>query len=214
MERIKELFNSKKPINYLFYGDSITHGASHTVGFRDYTEHFHERVRWEMRRFDDLILNAAASGYTTNELLLNFERVSSCFHPDLAFIMIGTNDCVRPNMGIGEFEDNINLLSEKFAAIGTVLVWQTACPDIPKHGYPRDEKIPLFMKIIRKVARERNLLLVDHYQYWEKEPIRFIYWLADAIHPNAHGHIVLAQYLFKTLGIWDDNSATCKLYIP
>jgi lysophospholipase L1-like esterase len=214
MEHIRELLSGKKPVNYLFYGDSITHGASHTAGFRDYTEHFRERIRWEMRRIDDLVLNAAASGYTTRDLLWGFERVNSCFHPDLAFVMIGTNDCVKPDISISKFEDNINLLSEKFAAIGTVLVLQTACPAIPKHGYPHDEKIPLFMEIIRKTANERNILLVDHYQFWAKEPVRFIYWMADAIHPNAYGHIAMAQYLFKALGIWDDNAPTCKFYIP
>jgi len=214
MERIRDLINGKKSLNYLFYGDSITHGASHTVGFRDYTEHFRERVRWEMRRFADLVLNAAVSGYTSNDLLQGFERISSCFHPDIAFIMIGANDCVNPNIDIKKFEDNINLLSEKFTAIGTTLIWQTTCPAIPKHGYPRDKKIPILMETIRKVANERNILLVDHYKYWEKDPVRFIYWLADSIHPNAHGHIALAQYLFKAIGIWDNNSPTCKFYVP
>src|SRR4029077_19894017 len=47
---IKQLLAGKRPLTWVFTGDSITHGALHTLGWRSYPEHFAERVRWEQRR--------------------------------------------------------------------------------------------------------------------------------------------------------------------
>ena len=62
MERVKALLEGKEPVKWLFYGDSITHGALHTFGMRDYAELFSERVRFEMGRTQDIVLNTAISG--------------------------------------------------------------------------------------------------------------------------------------------------------
>ena len=49
-DRIAELLVSAPPVKWLFAGDSIAQGAQVTMGWRDYTELFSERVRWEMSR--------------------------------------------------------------------------------------------------------------------------------------------------------------------
>lgn len=56
MERIKKLLRSDDPLTWVFYGDSITHGLSHTFGHRDYAELFAERVRYELGRAMDIII--------------------------------------------------------------------------------------------------------------------------------------------------------------
>ena len=62
MQRIHKLLSSPKPLKWLFYGDSITHGAFHTFGARDYTELFSERIRGEMTRAQDIVIKTALSG--------------------------------------------------------------------------------------------------------------------------------------------------------
>ncbi|MCP3966054.1 MAG: SGNH/GDSL hydrolase family protein [Lentisphaerae bacterium] len=69
MDRIKNLMAEDRPLKWLFYGDSITHGADHCYGQKSYSEHFAERIRYEMRRFNDIIINSAISGDTTVQLL-------------------------------------------------------------------------------------------------------------------------------------------------
>ena len=44
MDRIKAILNGSAPARWLFYGDSLTHGAKHTDGRRDFTELFRERA--------------------------------------------------------------------------------------------------------------------------------------------------------------------------
>ena len=50
MDEIRALLGRDEPVRWVFTGDSITHGAAHTIGWRDYTELFDERARWELRR--------------------------------------------------------------------------------------------------------------------------------------------------------------------
>src|SRR5262245_38050003 len=52
---IKQLLARPEPVTWVFTGDSITHGALHTRGWRSYPEHFAERVRWELKRMRDIV---------------------------------------------------------------------------------------------------------------------------------------------------------------
>ncbi|MFD5187760.1 LamG-like jellyroll fold domain-containing protein [Streptomyces sp. NPDC058357] len=48
--RISTVLNSDTPATRVVTGDSNTHGALHTNGWRSYPEHWTERVRWELGR--------------------------------------------------------------------------------------------------------------------------------------------------------------------
>ena len=129
MDRVKKLLKSDRPLKWLFYGDSITHGALHTFGGRDYVELFAERVRFEMGRTMDIILTTAISGDWTRGLLDTFDWRVAQFTPDIVFIMIGMNDCSDNNdMTIEEFESNLLKLTEKTATLGALPILQTTCP--------------------------------------------------------------------------------------
>jgi acyl-CoA thioesterase-1 len=57
VEKIQQMLASPEPVKWLFMGDSIAQGALHTMGHRDYPQHFGERVRWELRRTQDCVIN-------------------------------------------------------------------------------------------------------------------------------------------------------------
>ena len=67
LARIKAILETKTPVKWVFVGDSITHGAKHTFGARSYPEIFGERIRWELRRVRDVIINTAISGNTATD---------------------------------------------------------------------------------------------------------------------------------------------------
>ena len=69
MERIKKLLKSEQPVKWIFEGDSITHGALHTFGWRDCTEHFTERIRFKLGRMRDIVIKSLISGHTTCDML-------------------------------------------------------------------------------------------------------------------------------------------------
>ena len=93
------LLKSKKEVTWVITGDSITHGALHTRGMRDYAEQFNERVRWEMGRIHDVWINTGVSGETTEGELNAFDFRVARFAPDFVSINLGMNDCMRLKPG-------------------------------------------------------------------------------------------------------------------
>jgi lysophospholipase L1-like esterase len=106
MKRIIERMKSEKPIKWVFTGDSITHGALHTWGARDYTEHFCERIRYEMNRIRDIVIKTGISGWTTGFIREDIEWNILQFKTDVVSIMIGMNDCTMKHDGLTKFRDN------------------------------------------------------------------------------------------------------------
>lgn len=213
MDRVKSLMEQKRPLKWLFYGDSITHGVVHCFGSKNYCEHFAERVRGEMGRNNDLILNSAISGNNSASLLENFEWRVGEFKPDAAFLMIGMNDCNENSVvDLPQFKKNLNILADKFAELGTLLIVQTTCPIIPNTSPEREPYFSDYMDAVRDFAEERDLPLIDHEKYWQENPNLLFYRMSNAFHPNAKGHLVFAEKIFKDLDIWDPDSSTCKLF--
>ena len=103
-----------KPWCWLFYGDSITHGAKHTHGWRDFTEIFAERLRWEMSLRQDVVINTGISGNSTVDLLNDYDWRVRHWQPNVVFILIGTNDIIKLD-NIGLFKSNLLRLLEQNA---------------------------------------------------------------------------------------------------
>lgn len=218
MQRIKNFFHSDSPVRWLFNGDSITHGARHTNGFRDYTEHFCERVRYIIGRREDLVIKSAYSGNTTRHLLDTFEHRVAVLKPHVVFYMIGMNDCSPTNdVSVEEYEQNIDLIGQKTEKLGAVPVFQTCNPIVAPHGdhlVRAAERLDLYLNALRKRVASRGWVLIDHYQYWlQNQPLLYS-WMNDAVHPNQYGHRVFYRYLSECLGITEPKGIFEDLYVP
>jgi lysophospholipase L1-like esterase len=215
MDRVKELLTSDRPIKWLFYGDSITHGALHTFGGRDYVELFAERVRYELGRTMDVVINTAISGHTTRDLLDSFDWRVAQFRPDAVFIMIGMNDCNKLNGVDGEaFDSNLRELVRKIDRLSALPVLQTTCPILPGRAPRLASRLNDYMDILRTVAAETGRPLIDHTAFWRRYSDSQFFWMSNDCHPNAYGHRAFAVCLFQALGIYDPSSQTCRLHLP
>lgn len=212
LETIKDLLKSKTPSIWVFAGDSITQGAKHTKGIRSYPEVFTERVRWEMGRGRDFIVNTAISGNTSADVINDFDWRVNQFKPNVVSLMIGTNDAaINKNISVEIFEKNIEKLIEKIREIGAVPLFHTPNPIISAQAKERTG-LPDYVNVLRKVAEQRNVVLIDHYLYWEeaaKHSEVYDTWLNDPLHPNGLGHLEMARMIFKALSIYDPKSFTC-----
>jgi hypothetical protein len=70
----------------------------------------------------------------------------------------------------------------------------------------RRPKIKDYYQMYRDVARDRKLLLIDHYPNWEKilnkEPNLFKKYVPDGIHPTTEGcKMVVTPEIVRSLGI-------------
>ncbi|HLA95822.1 MAG TPA: GDSL-type esterase/lipase family protein [Pyrinomonadaceae bacterium] len=216
-KEVKNLLAGNKPLIWVFTGDSITHGALHTFGWRSYVEHFAERVRWELKRMNDVVINTGASGDVLNNLSSKSDWRIFQFRPNVVSLMIGTNDCRNAEKGKDVFRRSFADLLEKTQKNNAVLLLNTPnLIDFVKA--PERSALADYAGLIRELAAKYKLPLVDHFAYWTEETrnsSKLQMWLNDgSIHPNNFGHLVLARKIFQDLGIFDAKSPTCRLFVP
>lgn len=192
---IQTRLKGDKPAVWLLTGDSITHGAQHTKGQRSYPEQFEQRVRFELNRSRDAVINTGISGDTADGILKDFEWRVGQFHPDAVSINIGMNDCVKGEANRVVFESQVRELVSRVRNLGAapVLCTTTSTQDTPNRA-----DLPAYNNIIKRVATEENVILVDNWAHWQKAPKE---WFGDAIHPGARGHTEMASTFFDTLGV-------------
>ena len=215
LDLVKTKLSGTTPVTWVFVGDSITHGALHTYGWRVYPELFAERVRYELGRPLDVVINTGISGNKTQDILDRLDWRVLRFKPDIVFLMIGTNDSTFGGDGIETFRSNIAVFIESVRQAGAIPVINTPNPILTEYSPNRDD-LPHYIEVLREMAQINNVVLIDHYQHWttSKPDINsMMMWLNDSLHPNEYGHREFARLIFKTLDIFD-NSPTCSLYVP
>lgn len=217
---LPKLKRRTRPLRWLFLGDSITLGATHTHGWRDYTQIFAERVRNEMRRSGDLVLNAATDGATSAACLTGLKEVLPSYRPDMSLVMIGVNDCAADRrIPRRVFTANLRAIATLLRETGSRVILQTPNSLIKELAAPYRRRFDGIVDEIRQVAASENLALVDHEKHWKTlfagtSPSRAVSYLCDGIHPNGFGHALLAAHLFRSLGIFDPKSPTCRSFTP
>ncbi len=220
-QTIQDHMHNKVPGNWiwLFYGDSITHGAKHTYGWRSFPEIFAERLRYECGKPWDVVINTGISGDTSLGLINpnGYQWRVRQFHPNVVLILIGCNDIVRPNHGtVDDFKQRLMKLVDMVREDGAVPVLQTynTIMDIKDPGndgwlksvVQRYNEFPAYDKAIREAAAEKDTILIDHYSHWKKyasDPEVLNFWLGETIHPGGKGHLEMANLIFKGLGMYE-----------
>jgi lysophospholipase L1-like esterase len=223
LQSVRDLLARPEGVRWLFYGDSITMGSAYTEGCRDYTQLFAERVRFELRRKKDVVLNTAVSGDNTARLLDGFDARVRPFQPHVVFLMAGMNDCVvgdaKRSVPPEAFRANLKALARRVREIsGCLLVFQTTCPILPGTAPEREAQFGAYMDLIRAAAAEEKAPLIDHTRHWldtlRRDPPAHARWMGHAFHPNQFGHRAFARLIFHEMGMEDPQSATCRLPIP
>ena len=215
LDTIKAKLTGAAPLTWVFVGDSITHGALHTFGWRIFPELFAERVRYERNRPLDVVINTGISGNKTQDIVDHLDWRVLRFKPDVVFLMIGTNDSAFGPEGIDVFRSNITAFIKSVRQAGAIPVLNIPNPILAEYSPSRKDML-LYIEVLREMSQINNVVLIDHYQHWEtaKPDINsMMMWLNDALHPNEYGHREIAKLIFKRLDIFD-NSPTCSLYVP
>ncbi|WP_326791725.1 GDSL-type esterase/lipase family protein [Streptomyces sp. NBC_00841] len=217
--RIATILNSDTPATWVVTGDSITHGALWTNGWRSYVEHFQERVRWELGKpkNSDFVLDTGVSGSTTNDLTAKFAERVAAFSPRVVSVMLGTNDVATPGIGVAVYRANLLKLIASIRVLPgrPIPLLQTPNP-INTGTWPGREALADYAQTMRDVAKARDVVLVDHFARWTADygstpPANL---LGDGLHPNGRGHLLMAHTMIKALRIFDPTSRVGKLTIP
>jgi lysophospholipase L1-like esterase len=214
---VYRLTQETQPLTWVFTGDSITHGALYTEGHRSFAEHFAERIRWELRRFQDVVINTGICGERSEGLLANLDSRVTRFRPDVALILIGMNDCLAGVRGREPFRRNLQSLIGRLREFGVIPVLQTPNLIYTPNATSRCD-LPAYVQIIREESAHMETGLIDHWNDWcaaKPEVGAILPWLQDeSIHPNQFGYRQMSRTICHGLGLFDPNSLTCQLPVP
>jgi lysophospholipase L1-like esterase len=230
VHRIHALLQAERSVTWLFAGDSITQGAVHTHGWRDYTQIFRERLG-ELGRNEDVVVNTAVGGWSLPPLAARLDERVVRFRPDAVFLLFGTNDAAGGLQGLETFGAAYAEVVARCrqAGIGLVVL-QTTVPLMPLDAERlaalempagklegvrrRLACLPAFVEATRQAAAAAGAPLVDHWAVWQRAGWRLGQLSEGLFHANEYGHRLMAHTLFRACGMWSDSSWTCRQFVP
>ena len=180
-----DLLKSEKSLTYLFMGDSITHGVV-TNGYDNVPQLFAKYLD-ELGRKDDVVINTGVSNATIATTLDQIETRLKRYQPDVAVIMLGTNDCAKNGennvaatgstsngaISVTEFKNRYKTLIREIHKnnANTRIVLRVPCAMI-NYGQ-RQETFEAFFASIPEVAKEMKteipgleIAVVNHLENW------------------------------------------------
>lgn len=192
---------SDAPMTWVATGDSITQAVQHTHGARGWVEHLHERVRWQLGRLTDVVVNTGVSAWGATDVLAAHDRLIGRFRPDVLSVSLGTNDCLAGEDGLPAFHDAMRRIVSGAGPQAQVVLHTPAL--VSFSGRERRPSLPAYCQAVREIAKDTGALLVDHEAHWSEhhcatDPIP---WLDDPAHPNAVGHLEMANHTLRALGL-------------
>ncbi|MGT2951206.1 hypothetical protein BU202_08815 [Streptococcus cuniculi] len=203
---LESVFRSKESLNWLFMGDSITHGALWTFGYDSTPQIIEKYLHDVLGRREDVILNTAVSGSTISETLSHFEQRFNRYQPDIVCLMLGTNDSqqISPAAYYNELKELVHLLRKR----GSTIILRTPPPSL------RYENIIEYANQVQKLATQEEVILIDHYDTFSAILDTYPYlWdakyciMSDSppLHPGPNGHIMMAKDILDGLGLWEES---------
>ncbi len=192
----------------MFLGDQTTAWLRHS-GQPGFAEMFRHRLRWELRRFPDLIVNAGVNNASIDEMWKIAQQGLSQCHPDVAFILPGIADGIKTANEPHRYAENLRNLAEFLRQNGTEPVLQTP-PLIESLSHPNgDDPMRLLSDLIREVAVVNNIPLIDHAEFWQEQAIEPEWIDLEQKTITQAGQHVLALLFFTELDILDRSSELC-----
>ena len=183
-------------------GVSITYGAA----IRDRANHCYPKVLGNLLGKGYTVRNYGVNGAT---LLKNGDRPywklsafkqATDFGPNVVILKLGTNDTKPQNWGKAgkEYEADLRAMVTHFKSLPTKPTIYLCLPaPVYQTRWGINEKTVKegVIPVIRKVAKDEGLTVIDLYQALSGKPALF----PDKIHPNAAGAKLMAQTIHTVL---------------
>lgn len=209
---ILTLLRRKSPVTWLFTGDNVVQGAGCTDGRRSCVELFAERIRGEMRRAGDVVINTGVSGDSAPQLLATLKRRAIRYRPDVVVISLGINDCKAGTEGREPFRRSMREILDRVRTAGAIPLVILPHPVYVPATRNRSD-LRQYVEILRQEIIRDEVPCVDQWTDWLQhwpDPTATRGRLADGrIQLNAAAHQHLAGLIFQTLQIFDSQSAAC-----
>lgn len=214
------------PLRIVALGDSTTYG----YGVEDA---YPKQLAWRLSQIgiDVSVINSGINGDTTGGAQLRFDRDVLQHDPDVVIIQFGLNDqstrfYTKPEgqesyVSQKEYEANLRhfITALRSRGITTILMtpnpmcWTPTLeqhyPDGPYLDPPNGGNLLLgkYVALVRKVAREERVPLVDIYRLYldfernSGESLHALF-LGDGVHPNERGYTMNVEHIARVLTVY------------
>ena len=169
------------------------------------------------------VFNRGVGGNNSANLLARVDAQVVALKPDLVVLMVGTNDMLNSgnSVPLDKYEANLNTLADKITGSGSRLVLMTIPPchepllltRHPAEFYARrspGEKIEDANRVIRRIAKERKIPLVDLHRLFDRvgavgeSPESLIRnpansGASDGVHPTPDGYRMIAVAVYQAI---------------
>ena len=196
----RNLETGAAPVRVVAFGDSITGVYYHSGSQRAWCAMLGIALERAFPQAKVEMVNAGISGNTTVNALARIKPHVLAKQPDLTVVMFGMNDVTR--IPIASYETNLRKIIDDCVAAGSAVVLCTP-NNVYANGARPNSKLDQFSDVVRKLAKEQHLPLVDFYRLWTKyredSELAWIQLMSDSIHPNMNGHRLFAEQIVQAV---------------
>lgn len=228
ISEIQSLLTREEPVEYLFMGDSITHGIG-TSGYDNVPQLFEKYLR-EQGRMKDVVINSGVSNATLSTTLNQIDHRLNQYDPDVVFVMLGTNDSSvngeRAEGGKGftvqEYKDYYKELARNVYQKNqdSYMILRVPCDMTVDAAHSKYKEFFASIYDVEKEMKaeipEMKIAVIDHMQDWidYSEHVRNDFmstasantWMVDSVHPNGRGNMRMFQQILKETGLYRNDS--------
>ena len=202
----------ENPCKILCFGDSITHG---------YAPFFENKIKKEYSDYNLEIINAGVAGETTRDGLNRINKILFKEKPQVVIIGFGMNDWGRSVTTL-EFARNLSTMIASCEKLGARVLLVTINPVKGIAGDSGNSRIDAYNQVIKDVAWESRIRIVDVNSLWKQKLKPFQKGLRDNFHPNNTGNEIYCNALIRTVPrrntiiLWqyNGNPAQCNYSCP
>lgn len=207
---ISNVVLSDKPIRINLLGDSITYGVGSTSG-NSWAELFKQYME---SKFNVVVTITGQSGWNSDGFV---DSISTLIKEDDDIIIcsIGTNDRAKTNTDTiqSELYNNLQTIGDYVYKKGKSIIFVSPIPSAPasERGFTVhcEDLSHVFVKACYDMKTEYINLFDMMIDYCDMKNIEVDSLLADGLHPNDNGYMVIFKLILKSLGIsYKVNGAT------
>ncbi|WP_353065135.1 GDSL-type esterase/lipase family protein [Arcanobacterium hippocoleae] len=208
-------------MNWLFTGDSITHGVVHSNGLKRFSEYFEDVLRTHsilcQNRSKDVVLNTGVSSATSSWMAQYWDSFVAQRNADVVFITYGMNDgrADKPVTDLAQFKTNLSTAIDKIRESGAIPILMTQ--NDTRQAQANKNLSPYFAAE-REMARAKHVMMIDYNSWWQEngDGGANTAWTNDDLHPNQIGHLNWAKFILQELGLAKDARlmATAQAQVP
>lgn len=209
MNQLRAWVHDSQPRVWMFVGDETTAWMRHH-GKPGFAEMFRHRLRWELHRQTDLVVNAGSLGAGIVEIAqITRQGLEQC-RADVVFMLPGGVDADQAVRHPHLYANQLTELAAQIREQGAEPVFQT--PPVPFGAGSAKSPCPLaaLADVVREVSVVHQIPLIDHAEFWLEHPTPAAWSKQNQGAISSTGHVLLALLMFSEFDIYDRRSSLCS----